>query len=171
MICCSPPGAHLLKEDQTAEERCGPKSHSSGVKGRRIRTAFTVEQLHVLEHSFQRCHYLSVLERHSIASALCLTETQVKIWFQNRRTKWKKERVPAREEQQDLTSAPLTNSPLFCQLHAPLQMFVLPPLWPYCQHYTWHVNVHRGTMDSNRISILRRNSKVNLYNKKCFIFF
>lgn len=169
MIYCSPPGAHLLKEDQTAGESCGPKSHSSGVKGRRIRTAFTVEQLQVLEHSFQRCHYLSVLERHSISSALCLSETQVKIWFQNRRTKWKKERVQGREEQQDLTSAPLTYSPLFCQLHAPLQMFVLPSLGPYCQHYTWYVNVHRGTMDSNRISILRRNSKVDL-NNKYFIF-
>ncbi|CAG05396.1 unnamed protein product, partial [Tetraodon nigroviridis] len=59
--------------------------------GRRFRTAFTLEQLRVLERSFQRCRYLSVLERHSIASALRLSETQVKIWFQNRRTKWKKE--------------------------------------------------------------------------------
>ncbi|XP_037548501.1 homeobox protein pnx [Nematolebias whitei] len=123
-------------QHQTVGESCGPKSHSSGVKGRRIRTAFTVEQLQVLEHSFQRCHYLSVLERHSIASALHLSETQVKIWFQNRRTKWKKERLQGREEQQDLTSAPLTYSPLFCQLHAPLQMFVPLPLGPYCQHYT-----------------------------------
>ncbi|XP_048876574.1 homeobox protein pnx isoform X2 [Brienomyrus brachyistius] len=60
-------------------------------KTRRIRTAFTLEQLRVLEHSFRASHYLSVFERYGIATALQLTETQVKIWFQNRRTKWKKE--------------------------------------------------------------------------------
>ncbi|XP_060751996.1 homeobox protein pnx [Tachysurus vachellii] len=61
------------------------------IKGRRMRTAFTMDQLHVLERSFQSSHYLSVFERHVIAKALELSETQVKIWFQNRRTKWKKE--------------------------------------------------------------------------------
>lgn len=61
------------------------------IKGRRMRTAFTLDQLHVLERSFQSSHYLSVFERHVIAKALELSETQVKIWFQNRRTKWKKE--------------------------------------------------------------------------------
>uniref|UniRef100_A0A3Q3GFZ6 Posterior neuron-specific homeobox n=1 Tax=Kryptolebias marmoratus TaxID=37003 RepID=A0A3Q3GFZ6_KRYMA len=139
MIYCSPPGAHPFKTDQAlhpaAGESCGPKRHGSGVKGRRLRTAFTLEQLQVLEHSFQRCRYLSVLERHSIASALRLSETQVKIWFQNRRTKWKKERVQGREERRDSTSAPLTDSPLFCQLRAPLQLFA-PLLLPYCQYYT-----------------------------------
>uniref|UniRef100_A0A8C3A8Q8 Posterior neuron-specific homeobox n=1 Tax=Cyclopterus lumpus TaxID=8103 RepID=A0A8C3A8Q8_CYCLU len=60
---------------------------------RRVRTAFSLEQLHTLERSFRRCHYLSVLERHTVASALRLSETQVKIWFQNRRTKWKKENI------------------------------------------------------------------------------
>uniref|UniRef100_H3D7U9 Posterior neuron-specific homeobox n=2 Tax=Tetraodon nigroviridis TaxID=99883 RepID=H3D7U9_TETNG len=69
---------------------CRPEQRKKS-KGRRFRTAFTLEQLRVLERSFQRCRYLSVLERHSIASALRLSETQVKIWFQNRRTKWKKE--------------------------------------------------------------------------------
>ncbi|XP_037835450.1 homeobox protein pnx [Kryptolebias marmoratus] len=132
-------GAHPFKTDQAlhpaAGESCGPKRHGSGVKGRRLRTAFTLEQLQVLEHSFQRCRYLSVLERHSIASALRLSETQVKIWFQNRRTKWKKERVQGREERRDSTSAPLTDSPLFCQLRAPLQLFA-PLLLPYCQYYT-----------------------------------
>ncbi|KAF7701027.1 homeobox protein pnx [Silurus meridionalis] len=66
-------------------------SSKAKIKGRRMRTAFTLDQLHVLERSFQNSHYLSVFERHVIAKALELSETQVKIWFQNRRTKWKKE--------------------------------------------------------------------------------
>uniref|UniRef100_A0A7N8Y7R2 Posterior neuron-specific homeobox n=1 Tax=Mastacembelus armatus TaxID=205130 RepID=A0A7N8Y7R2_9TELE len=85
-------------------DRCSPDpcpEKLSKAKSRRIRTAFTAEQLQILERSFHRCHYVSVLERHSIASALRLSETQVKIWFQNRRTKWKKERVEGREAEED----------------------------------------------------------------------
>uniref|UniRef100_A0A3P9MDS5 Posterior neuron-specific homeobox n=1 Tax=Oryzias latipes TaxID=8090 RepID=A0A3P9MDS5_ORYLA len=73
------------------------KPQSQAERSRRMRTAFTLEQLQILEHSFQRSHYLSVLERHTIASALHLSETQVKIWFQNRRTKWKKESLQGKE--------------------------------------------------------------------------
>ena len=60
-------------------------------KARRARTAFTYEQLVALENKFKQTRYLSVCERLNLALSLNLTETQVKIWFQNRRTKWKKQ--------------------------------------------------------------------------------
>ncbi|XP_076326029.1 NK1 transcription factor-related protein 1-like [Tachypleus tridentatus] len=60
-------------------------------KPRRTRTAFTYEQLVTLENKFRNTRYLSVCERLNLALSLRLTETQVKIWFQNRRTKWKKQ--------------------------------------------------------------------------------
>ena len=60
-------------------------------KPRRARTAFTYEQLVALENKFKSTRYLSVCERLNLALSLGLTETQVKIWFQNRRTKWKKQ--------------------------------------------------------------------------------
>lgn len=60
-------------------------------KPRRIRTAFTYEQLVALENKFRTTRYLSVCERLNLALSLGLSETQVKIWFQNRRTKWKKQ--------------------------------------------------------------------------------
>jgi len=60
-------------------------------KARRARTAFTYEQLVALENKFKTTRYLSVCERLNLALGLNLTETQIKIWFQNRRTKWKKQ--------------------------------------------------------------------------------
>ncbi|XP_052129698.1 homeobox protein slou [Frankliniella occidentalis] len=70
----------------------GSSSKSSGGgKARRARTAFTYEQLVALENKFKTTRYLSVCERLNLALSLSLTETQVKIWFQNRRTKWKKQ--------------------------------------------------------------------------------
>uniref|UniRef100_A0AAX7UB46 Homeobox domain-containing protein n=1 Tax=Astatotilapia calliptera TaxID=8154 RepID=A0AAX7UB46_ASTCA len=127
-----------------ARALCATQLQSSEEKSCRVRTAFTLEQLQVLEQSFQKCHYLSVLERHTIASAMRLSETQVKIWFQNRRTKWKKERLQAKEgedEKYGLSSHPalcssLYYSSLFRQQHPPLQLFASLPLVHICHYYT-----------------------------------
>ncbi|XP_074595712.1 uncharacterized protein LOC141850869 [Brevipalpus obovatus] len=59
-------------------------------KTRRPRTAFTSQQLLELENQFRMNRYLSRPKRFEVATNLMLTETQVKIWFQNRRMKWKR---------------------------------------------------------------------------------
>lgn len=63
-------------------------------KIRRRRTAFTSSQLKSLEEKFHDKKYLTITERNSLAKGLNLTDTQVKTWFQNRRTKWKKQMAP-----------------------------------------------------------------------------
>ncbi|XP_039268043.2 uncharacterized protein LOC120343040 isoform X1 [Styela clava] len=68
-----------------------PLSPTSMEVKKRPRTAFTPEQIKRLETEFQRNKYLSVGKRMELSKALKLTETQIKIWFQNRRTKWKRE--------------------------------------------------------------------------------
>ena len=60
--------------------------------GRRLRTAFTSRQLLELERQFAANVYLSRLRRIQISTYLQLSERQIKVWFQNRRVKLKKQR-------------------------------------------------------------------------------
>lgn len=59
---------------------------------RKPRVLFSQAQVYELERRFKQQRYLSAPEREQMASGLKLTSTQVKIWFQNRRYKCKRQR-------------------------------------------------------------------------------
>ncbi|CAL4115158.1 unnamed protein product, partial [Meganyctiphanes norvegica] len=68
----------------------GRRCRKPGVD-RKPRQAYSAKQLERLETEFKVDKYLSVSKRLELSQALALTETQIKTWFQNRRTKWKKQ--------------------------------------------------------------------------------
>lgn len=70
-----------------------PSSRRSRKPGldRKPRQAYSAKQLERLESEFKLDKYLSVSKRMELSKALNLTEVQIKTWFQNRRTKWKKQ--------------------------------------------------------------------------------
>ena len=118
-------------------------SLSTEDRKKRPRTAFTAAQIKALENEFEKNKYLSVSKRMQLSKQLKLTETQVrisilnfllrkinffplqiKIWFQNRRTKWKRKYTNDLEllAQQYYTS--MGFGPM-----APRPMFVGDRLW------------------------------------------
>jgi len=72
-----PRSRKVRRKDRTADEK-------------RPRTAFTTDQLRKLRDEFESNKYLSETRRQTLARELGLNESQIKIWFQNKRAKIKK---------------------------------------------------------------------------------
>ncbi|XP_070772275.1 NK3 homeobox 3 [Enoplosus armatus] len=129
------------------ERQCRP-----GTK-KRSRAAFSHAQIYELERRFNAQRYLSGPERADVAEALKLTETQVKIWFQNRRYKTKRRQVAAelaacsshkkvavkvlvRDNQKQYHQANRVHVPMTVPLYQAYQYY------PYLHHYgqPWSTN-------------------------------
>ncbi|XP_056450914.1 T-cell leukemia homeobox protein 3-like [Gadus chalcogrammus] len=82
----------------TVVRRVGhPYQNRTPPKRKKPRTSFSRLQISELEKRFYRQKYLASAERSCLAKSLTMTDAQVKTWFQNRRTKWRRQTAEERE--------------------------------------------------------------------------
>ncbi|XP_077112085.1 uncharacterized protein LOC143767561 [Ranitomeya variabilis] len=115
-------------------EESSDTSDEEGKVGRRLRTAFTTEQITALKNNFQKHRYLGASERQKLAAKLNLSEVQIKTWFQNRRMKHKREIQEGKQMQffttpfYGLYGYPPQPMPSYHYIHPREQLHVQNPL-------------------------------------------
>ena len=140
----------MFEEDEDiADETELPRQGIHMNKARRRRTAFTSSQLKSLEQKFRDKKYLTITERNSLAASLRLTDTQVKTWFQNRRTKWKKQMAPDFEASLRWEEM----NPMFC----PIQTVRVPCYGQLTPPLPYNLNVIPRFCPSSNLQVLPSN--------------
>uniref|UniRef100_A0A0N5AQM9 Homeobox domain-containing protein n=1 Tax=Syphacia muris TaxID=451379 RepID=A0A0N5AQM9_9BILA len=66
-------------------------------KHKKLRTTFSKQQIALLEARFDEQKYLASEERSVLAAELQMSDSQIKTWFQNRRTKWRRQEAEEKE--------------------------------------------------------------------------
>ena len=102
------------------------------LRKRRRRVLFTKTQTQELEKRFREQRYLSAPEREELSKVINLTPTQIKIWYQNHRYKFKRQRAE---------SAALNRLQFFST-----HVRAVPPHFPIYRHYPCCTVAHRGNM-------------------------
>ncbi|XP_019371318.1 PREDICTED: homeobox protein DBX2 [Gavialis gangeticus] len=93
-VCCGgscqhPASPTAFPREESVLPLLTQDSNSRARRGILRRAVFSEDQRKALEKMFQKQKYISKMDRKKLAITLGLKESQVKIWFQNRRMKWR----------------------------------------------------------------------------------
>ncbi|KAM8938798.1 homeobox protein HMX1 [Pelodytes ibericus] len=139
------------------EEKNEQDSDQRSSRKKKTRTVFSRSQVFQLETTFDMKRYLSSSERAGLAASLHLTETQVKIWFQNRRNKWKRQLAADLEAaNMSHTSQRIVRVPILYHENSPASTlgFNLPHISPPLVGFSNAVNFPLATFP-NSVPFLR----------------
>uniref|UniRef100_A0A8C8YL04 Homeobox protein DBX2 n=1 Tax=Prolemur simus TaxID=1328070 RepID=A0A8C8YL04_PROSS len=87
--CRRPVSSAAFPREESVLPLLTQDSNSKARRGILRRAVFSEDQRKALEKMFQKQKYISKTDRKKLAINLGLKESQVKIWFQNRRMKWR----------------------------------------------------------------------------------
>ncbi|KAL2309487.1 hypothetical protein Nmel_005688, partial [Mimus melanotis] len=90
--CQHPASPTAFSREESVLPLLTQESNSKSRRGILRRAVFSEDQRKTLEKMFQKQKYISKTDRKKLALNLGLKESQVKIWFQNRRMKWRNSR-------------------------------------------------------------------------------
>lgn len=122
-----------MSRNRCPKKREFSEKHEDGseiLKRKKTRTVFSRRQVYQLETTFEVKRYLSSSERAALANSLRLSETQVKIWFQNRRNKWKRQLMTEIELSNMSNSMAQANAVSIRQRVVPVPVLYHEPISP-----------------------------------------
>ncbi|XP_066172899.1 homeobox protein HMX1 [Sylvia atricapilla] len=155
---CGRPGPGGREEEEERGEEPGEPEQRAAGRKKKTRTVFSRSQVFQLESTFDVKRYLSSSERAGLAASLHLTETQVKIWFQNRRNKWKRQ-LAADLEAANLSHAAqrIVRVPILYHENSPASAlgFTLPHMSPPLVGFSSGVSYPLGTFPAASLPFLR----------------